>query len=209
MKTASLLLGFAVLLLATVAGAGTKAQMTIVPSPADCFTGPGFCMNVVSGCATLDNSDCVLGTMSPKSTFKINGKRHLKAKIKGVTDNTGALMTTGPAETATDNLVLKVTVSACPVDTGSPPICDDPTGIYLKVVLTGGKGRLNLDLSTVAALGPVGNPFALLGVSLWGAPANPGDCAGTNSPADVATRVNDSTCETSNVVRGVGGLIAE
>lgn len=170
----------AALLLATTGLAGTKAQMNIVPTPADCFVGPGFCLNVAAGCG-LDNSDCAAGTMSPKSKFKLDGKKVLKAKIKGVTDN-------------------MVTLSVCPVDTGAPPICDDPTSLYLKVVLTDGKGSLNLDLAPVAFGAPAGTPIALLGVTLWAAPGV-GDCPGTNSAADITTRLNDGTCESNGIVR--------
>ena len=208
MKTAALLLSSVTLLLATAVGARTKVQMNIIPSPPDCFTGPSFCFNVASACAMPDNSDCVLGTMSAKSKFKFNGKKRLKAKIKDVTDNTGALMTTGPADTATDNLVLKVGLSACPVDNGVPA-CDVASNLYLKVVLTDGDGSLDLDLASLGTLGAAGNPIAILGVRLLGAPANPGDCPGTNSILDIQTRVNDATCESSSVVRGTGGVLGE
>src|SRR5262245_48298576 len=109
MQTPSRLLGCALLLLAAGAHAGTKVQLNIVPTPPDCYVGPGFCQNVVASCG-VDNSECALATMSPKSKFKLDGKRHLKVKVKGVTDVAGATITTGPAETATDNLVLKFVV---------------------------------------------------------------------------------------------------
>ena len=212
MKTLPGLVGFAAVLLATGAYAGTKFQMNIVPTASDCFIG-GNCLNVSSSCSDPGgNSDCVLGTLSPKSMVKLDGKRHLKGTVKGVTDNTGALMTTGPAETATDNLVLKLSLTNClgAVDSGSPCNSSTPTtSVYLKVVLTNGKGKLKVDLSTVAGLGAAGAPIAVSGVSVLGAPGNPGDCPGTNSATDVATRLNDATCESSSVVRGVGGVVLE
>jgi hypothetical protein len=117
-------------------------------------------------------------------------------------------MTTGPAETAVDNLVLKIGLSACPVDTGSPPMCDDPSNVYLKVVLTGGEADLNIDLAPVFPGLLAGNPFAVLGVTLLGAPGG-GNCVGTNSTTDITARLNDSTCEASSIVRGVGGFVKE
>ena len=187
------------------ATAGTKVQMNIVPTPPDCFVGPGFCLNVAAGC-TIDNSECALGTMSSKSKVKLDGKRAVSASIKGVTDVAGALLTTGPAETALDNLVLKIVLSACPVDTGSPPICDDATNVFLKVVLEEGKGSVKTTLPDLGLL--VGSPVGVLGVSLVVPGANPGDCPGTNSTADIAARLNDATCDTG-VVRGVAGIVLE
>jgi hypothetical protein len=145
--------------------------------------------------------------MSAKSKVKIDGKLKLKAMISGVTDVTGALMTTGPAETATNNLVLRLILSECGVDLASPPLCDEPTNVYLKVVLTGGKGKLGLELGTVFAE-PVGSPFAVLSVALVEQSAVPGDCPGTNSPADITARLNDSTCDIG-IPRGVGGFVRE
>ena len=112
MRTCSLRFAAVMLVFGTSALAGTKMQMNIVPTPADCFVGPGFCQNVSAGCG-VDNSECALATVSPKSKVKIDGKLKVKASIKGVTDVAGVLMTTGPAETATDNLVLRLTVSEC------------------------------------------------------------------------------------------------
>jgi hypothetical protein len=177
----------------------------MLPTPPDCFLGPNFCLNVDLGCA-IDNSDCALGTVSSKSKVKMKGTLELKAKIKGVTDGTGALMTTGPAENAVDNLVLKISLSACPVDTGAPPICDDLSNVYLKVPLTDGKAKLMIDLAPVLAL-PAGTPINVLGVALLGVPGG-GNCLGTNSTADITTRLNDATCETG-IVRGVGGVLTE
>ncbi len=174
----------------------------------DCFTGPGFCLNVPLSCS-FDNSECALATLSAKgSKLSLDGKLQLKASVKGVTDGTGTLMTTGPAVTATDNLVLKVVVSTCPVDTGSPPICDDPTDVYVKLVLTKkGKGKLKVDLGPVLAL-PPGSPFAVLGAALVVPGGNPGDCAGDNSASAITTRLNDATCS-SGIVRGVAGMVRQ
>src|SRR5262245_37775559 len=115
MEKCSLWTAAVMMVFGTSALAGTKAQMSIVPTPADCFVGPGFCQNVSAACG-FDNSECALATVSPKSKVKIDGKLKLTANIKGVTDFAGVLMTTGPAETAPDNLVLRLTLSTCGVD---------------------------------------------------------------------------------------------
>ena len=205
MCSRSILFAAALLLWSTLALAGTKVQMNIVPTPPDCLVAGLFCLNVDAGCGG-DNNDCAPGTMSEKSKVKIKDTLQLKATIKGVTDGTGALMTTGPAEDADDNLVLKVALSTCPVDTASPPICDDPANIYLKVVLTNGKGKLTVDLAPVLLLG-AGSPVNVMGVALLGA-AGGGNCLGSNSTADIAARINDGTCD-SIIVRGVGGLVTK
>lgn len=194
------------LLCSTQTLAGTKVKMNIVPSPADCFLGPNACLNVPLSCS-VDNSECALGTMSNKSKLLLKGDLSIKVKIKGVTDGSGALMTTGPAETAVDDLVLKLAFSTCPVDTGSPPLCDDPTNVYLKVVLTNGAAQLQLPLAPVLAL-PAGSPVNFLGASLWAAPGL-GNCLGDNSTIDITARINDGTCEFSGIVRGVGGITTE
>ena len=206
MPTCSLRFAAVMLVFGTYALAGTKTQMNIVPTPADCFVGPGFCQNVSAGCG-IDNSECALATMSPKSKVKIDGKLKVKASIKGVTDVAGVLMTTGPAETAIDNLVLRLTLSECGVDIASPPLCDEPTNVYLKVVLTDGKGKLNLDLGTVFTE-PPGSPFAVLSVALIVPGGGLTDCPGTNSPADVTGRLNDPTCDVG-IPRGIGGFLRE
>ena len=92
------------------------------------------------------------------------------------------------------------------VDLASPPLCDEPTNVYLKVVLTDGKGKLNLDLGTVFAEPPIPLRRAERRVdsARWGLL----DCPGTNSPADVTGRLNDPTCDTG-IGRGIGGLLRE
>jgi hypothetical protein len=204
MQPRSLLFAMVVCVFASPALGGSKVQMNIVPAPADCFVGPGFCLNVNLGCST-DNSECALGTMSSKSKLKMKGTLELNAKIQGVTDGTGALMTTGPAEGAVDNLVLKVALSSCPVDTASPPICDDPSTVYLKVPLTDGKVKLTIDLAPVLGLA-AGTPVNVLGVALLDAPGV--GCPGTNSTADITGRINNASCD-NGIVRGVGGVLTE
>jgi hypothetical protein len=184
---------------------GSKFQTNIIATPPDCFVIAGGCLNVNLGCG-IDNSECALGTMSNKSKVKIKGTLELKAKIKGVTDGTGALMTTGPAEGAADNLVLKIALSTCPVDTATPPFCDDPSTVYLKVPLTEGKAGLIVDLAPVFSLA-AGTTINVLGVALLDAPGA-FVCLGTNSTVDIMARLNDATCE-NGIIRGVGGLLTE
>ena len=143
--------------------------------------------------------------MSPKSKVTIPDTLKVTGTIQGVTDVAGALETTGPAESASDNPVLKIALSTCPVDTGAPPICDDVTNVYLKVVLKAGKGKVKVDLSPVFPGLTSGSPFAVLGVALLEVPG-PGNCVGTNSAADITARLNDTTCESSGIVRGIGGF---
>jgi hypothetical protein len=206
MPTLRVVFASTLLVFATGALAGTKVQMNIVPTPPDCVIVGLVCLNVPGPCGG-DNADCALGTMSSKSKVKLDGKLGLKATIKGVTDIAGVLMTTGPAEDAADNLVLALVLSLCPVDTGAPPICDDLTSVYLKVVLTKGKGKLKVDLAPVLSLA-AGDPVAVLGARLVVPGSGPGDCPGTNSTADITGRLNDSTCD-PGIVRGVGGVVTQ
>jgi hypothetical protein len=205
MRTQPVLLAWTLLVLATGALAGTKVQMNIVPTPPDCRVAGLFCLNVAGGCGG-DNADCALGTMS-KSKVKLDGKLRVKATIKGVTDIAGMLMTTGPGEAAADNLVLKLVLSLCPVDTAAPPICDDVTTVYLKVVLTAGAAKLGVELAPVLSLA-AGSPLAVLGAGLVVPGSGLGDCPGTNSSADITARLNDGSCDLG-IVRGVGGVVTE
>ncbi len=200
------LLALMLSLVATQAAAGTKVQLNIIPAPPDCFVGPGFCLNVGLSCG-FDNSECALAKMSPKSKVTIPDTLKVTGTIQGVTDGAGALMTTGPTESDSNNPILKIAVSTCPVDTAAPPICDDVTNVYVKVVLKGGTGKVKVDLGPVFAslTFPSGSPFAVLGVALLES-AGAGNCLGTNSSTDIATRLNDATCD-SFIVRGVGGFV--
>jgi hypothetical protein len=197
------LLALVLSLITTEAAAGTKVQLNIIPAPPDCFIIAGGCLNVGLSCGS-DNSECALGTMSPKSKVTIPDTLKVTGTIQGVTDGAGALMTTGPGEGDSNNPVLRIAISACPVDTGAPPICDDVTSVYVKVVLKAGKGKVKVDLGPVFSI-PSGSPFAVLGVALLESPGA-GNCLGTNSATDIAARLNDTTCD-SVIVRGVGGFV--
>ena len=209
MQTGSLPFAAVMLVFGTSALAGTKTQMNIVPTPADCFVGPGFCQNVSAGCG-VDNSECALATMSPKSKVKIDGKLKVKASIKGVTDVAGALMTTGPAETAIDNLVLRLTLSQCGVRPRvTAVLCDEPTnrlpegrahrgqGEAQPRPRDGVRGAGGIPLRRAERRADSAKRVGLL------------DCPGTNSPADVSGRLdNDPTCDVG-IARGIGGLLRE
>ena len=82
---------------AVPAFAGTKIQLNIIPSPADCslVAGPA-CLNSGAACGDIaGNTDCIAAGVSPKSKVSLDGKLLLKATFKGVVDNVGAPVTTG------------------------------------------------------------------------------------------------------------------
>src|SRR5215510_7720102 len=92
--------------------AASKLQMNIVPSPPDCYIG-GACLNSGASCSDIGgNTDCVTAGVDPKSKVTLDGKLGLKASLKGVVDNTGALVTTG-VEGAADNFVLQIGLQTC------------------------------------------------------------------------------------------------
>lgn len=184
---------------------GTKLQLNIIPSPPDCSSGPGVCLN--SGVTCFDvggNSDCVAVGVSPKSKVSLDGKLALKASLKGVVDNSGAPATTG-AEGAVDNYVLQIGLQTCTVDAIEIPYCSAPQDVYLKVVLAAGKGKLKLDLKPVFGTFAAGTAFRVNHVALI-TPRGGGNCLGTNSTADITTRLNDGTCNDGIGILGVGGV---
>ena len=87
-----------------------------------------------------------LSGVSASSKISLDGKLALKGTIKGVKDNSGALVTTG-VEGSSDNFILKLGLNQCLVDTGAPPLCDDQTTIYVKVALSNGTGKINTRLA--------------------------------------------------------------
>src|SRR5262249_37852714 len=127
--------------------AATKAQMNIVPAKPDCFTIGNFCLNNGAACVMPDNSDCAASAMSSSSKFKNDEALVVKGTIKKVKDNAGTLVTTG-VEGAADNFIFKLTLTVCVVDNG-PPSCQETESIYIKVVLNGGNGKMNVNLGPV------------------------------------------------------------
>ena len=197
------------LLVVAPALAGTKAQLNLVPSAPDCFLGGSVCLNNGASCV-FDNTECALSAVSASSKISIDGKLALKGTIKGVKDNSGALVTTG-VEGSSDNFILKLSLNQCLVDTGAPPLCDDQTTIYVKVALNNGIGKINVSLAPVfagfATPVAIGDALMLAGGTLQ-SPAGIGSCLGTNSATDLTARLNDATCETAGVY-GVLGVLRE
>lgn len=204
MQSRSVFLAIAIVLAGTQALAGSRFQANIVVSPPDCYGGLLSCLNVNTSCS-FDNSECALGTMSPKSQLRIDGKLRLRTKLAGITDSAGLPLTTGPAETAADNLILQLVTSNCPVDTGLPA-CDTTQKVYLKVVVTDGAAKLDIDLAPVFALS-AGSPFVVTSVKLLG--STPLACAGDNSPAGILGRIDDAANCDIGIVRGNGGVLVE
>ena len=194
-----------VLLTTAPAFAGnTKLQMNIVPSPADCSI-IGQCLNSGASCSDIGgNTDCVAAGVLPTSKVSLDGKMALKATLKGMVDNSGAPVTTG-AEGAIDNYVLQVGLQTCTVDATEIPYCSAVQDVYLKVVLTGGKGKIKLDLKPVFGAFTSGAAFRVNHVALI-SPRGMGNCLGTNSTGDITARLNDSTCNDGVGIVGVGGV---
>ena len=186
--------------------AGTKLQMNIIPSPADCSF-PG-CLNSGAACADLGgNSDCVAVGVSSKSKVSLDGKLILKATLKEVVDNAGAPVTTG-AEGAADNYVLQVGLQTCTIDVVEIPYCSAIHDVYVKVVLDTGKGRIKLDLKPVFPGFVTGTAFRVNHVALI-TPRGGGNCLGTNSTVDLTARLNDGTCNDGTGILGVGGVVLQ
>lgn len=202
MRIRRLLIAIACVLVSTRAGADSKLQANIVATPPHCFAAGGYCWNSGAAC-TIDDSPCAAATMSPKSRISLDGRMIVRAKIFGVTDASGAPLTTGPAETATDNLVLKLTLSTCARGGGQSP-CSDTTDVYLKVVVTEGRANLRIDLASVLDL-RAGDPLTWAGMQLL-SPA-PSSCGGDNSAVQVVFRIDNDACD-SGIVRGSAGVVA-
>lgn len=199
------ILSLALVLLASPALAGTKLQFNVVPTPPDCFGGLGVCLNSGAGCGDIiGNSDCVAVGVSPKSKVSLDGKFILKGTLQGVVDNGGAPVTTG-VEGAADNYVLQVGLQTCTPDVAEVPYCNTPQDVYVKVVLAGGKGKLKVDLKPVFGAFTAGAAFRVNHLALI-TPRAGGDCLGTNSSADLTTRLNDATCNDGIGILGVGGI---
>jgi hypothetical protein len=209
MSTRSIVALAVVALAAVPAFAGSKAQMNLIPRTPDCSI-DGFCLNSGDACPDSSaNAACAPATVSPKSKVKLDGKLQLKGTIKGVTTIAGAPLTTGPADTATDNLILKVGLRLCPLDTGDLSQCASTQSVYVKVVLTGGLAKLNVSLAPVFASLPVGSPVVMTGLTLFTPVPFPGPCLGGNASADLIARLNDPSCEASQVVRALGGVVTQ
>jgi len=78
--------------------------------------------------------------------------------------------------------------------------------VYVKVVLTAGKGTVRVDLRPVfiGSFSP-GTAFRVNHVALI-TPRAGGNCLGTNSTVDLTARLNDGTCNDGIGILGVGGV---
>jgi hypothetical protein len=206
MRARVMFLGF--VLLASPAFAGTKLQLNIIPTPPDCFGGLGQCLNSAAGCGDIiGNTDCVAVGVSAKSKVALDGKLVLKGTLQGVVDNGGTVVTTG-AEGAVDNYVLQVGLQTCTPDVGEIPYCTAAQDVYVKVVLVNGKGKIKVDLKPVFGGFTAGAAFRVNHVALI-TPRSGGNCLGTNSTADLTTRLNDGTCNDGIGILGVGGIAVQ
>lgn len=208
MTTARVIAALSVFVLVQSTLAGTKMQMNIVPTPPDCSGGPMICLNSDAACFDIaGNSDCVALGVSPKSKVKLDGKLQLKGTMLAVKDNTGALVTTGP-EGAADNYVLQMGLQTCTVDAVEIPYCSANQDVYVKVVITGGKGKIKVDLKPVFVSLAVGTALRVNHVALM-TPRGGGNCLGDNSGPSLTARLNDGTCNSGTGVLGVGGVAVE
>lgn len=205
----SLVLGAALLALASPVLAGSKMQMNIVPTPADCHSATSICLNSGVACTPPDNAQCARATLLPTSKVSVDGKLRLKGTVKKVRGHDGDLVTTG-VEGSEDNYIFRLRLKRCIVDKGIPP-CNETDAIYVKVALAGGDGKFTLDLAPVlAVLSPgsgAGDGITISSAALMTAPP-PGACAGGNAVSDLIGRLNLAGCEGSGTL-GIGGFAVQ
>jgi hypothetical protein len=191
---------------ASGASAGTKLQTNVAPTPPDCFIAGSFCLNSGASCS-IDNSECALASVSPRSSVSLTGKLQLKGSFRDVRDNLGALVTTGVVGSA-DNYVVQIGLQSCTVDNSEMPYCGVVNqDVFVKLALTKGKGSFKLDLRPVFPLLTFteGTPLRINHVALI-TPRAGGNCLGTNSGTDLLARLNDATCNDGIGILGVGGI---
>jgi hypothetical protein len=203
-----------VLLFATEAQAGsTKLSTNVVPTPPDCSIAASQCLNSGAFCLT-DNTECQLASVSPHSSVSLTSKLSLKGSFSLVRDNAGVLVNTGLVGAA-DNYVVQIGLQTCTVDATEIPYCTANHDVYVKLALSKGKGSFKIDLRPVfpdlqVPQTPPIPPIALRinHVALI-TPRAGGNCLGTNSPADILTRLNDGTCNDGIGILGVGGVAVQ
>jgi hypothetical protein len=204
----SLLLLAPLLLLPAAAWAGgTSVRMTLVPVPAVCGTG-AVCRNGTPGVCTVD-ADCNAGALAPKSKLSLGGKKlQVKVSLVGVTDASGALVTTDGVAGSPDDYILTLHATIC--DWADLLGCSASEiltgGVALKVDLVKGKAKLKVDLSGLLGGQPDGLALGIHGAQLQLPPTNPGACPGDNSPTGLSARPNPTACETGALV-GLGGIL--
>ena len=180
-----------------VAHAGQKISGTLVPVPADCSTGMGFCKNGLfqSASCDIDNSVCSGGTTA-KSKMSLTDKLVLKVTVKNLADNDGTPVTTFPGN-PNDDHILKVGFIRCIVDNGVPSNCATTTDVYVKLEFTNGVAKVTADLSQVFGADSVGTAITLTSASVRSGASDPFSCTGANSAADIAARANNGSCDSS------------
>jgi hypothetical protein len=192
---------------AMTAQAGTKLSMNVVPTPPDCFVGGSVCLNSGASCL-FDNTECQLAGVSPSSTVSLTSKLQLKGSFKNVFDNAGLPVTTGLVGAA-DNYVVQIGLETCTVDNSEIPYCGVANqDVYVKLVLTKGKGSFKLDLHPVFPGFLAGTPLRINHVALI-TPRSGGNCLGDNSGPALLTRLNDATCNDGVGILGVGGIATQ
>ena len=234
MRGSKLLLATGTLLVAALAHAGTKVQLNVVPVEGVCNTTPtphvclnkpdatpgacsaGTCLNGHAGTCTVDNdckftcttdADCNVGTVSASSKLSFDGKLNLKGVLKGITDSTGAPVTTDLTPGTADDRVVKLCFIPFINGAQGPNVCT-----YLKVEVKKGTAKLAVNGSTVPGLSmcPLGHCALMVsGGGLYSKVDDPvNDCPGDNSGAAIATRLNDLTCESGGFL-GINGFQRE
>ncbi len=202
-----LLLILATLALPLTASAGTGFRMTLVPVPPRCGEFSNKCLNGAGACTV--NAQCNVGALSSGSTFQLDGKKLVvKASLSGVTDAGGLPVDTDGVSGTADDYILEIDLSdmdyadvLCPIGGCSNAF------LAVKVDLKKGKGKVNVDFSSLLDASFDGRALRVLGGSLRVPPKHPANCPGDNSPAGLALRAGDglSECFTGGVV-GMGGI---
>lgn len=191
-----------------VAAAGTGVRSSLVSVPPRCGGFSSRCLNGAGACTT--NPQCDIGALSSGSTFQLDGKKLVvKAAVSGVTDTAGIPVTTDGVPGTGDDYILEIDVSDLDYADVLCPISGCETGfLALKVELKKGKGKLNVDFSSLVGANLDGRPLRVLGGSLRVPPKHPSDCPGDNSPSGLAARAGDglAACFTGGIV-GMGGIV--
>jgi hypothetical protein len=137
-----------------------------------CNTVSGVCYGDNNiGCAT--NTDCEVGSVSPKSKASIAGSGLVKITVKDVIDDAGL--------PATGNYLLYFLKATSPGGSQS---------ITLEVPVADGKGKATVDLSSF-----LGSPGAVTILTYGVLATQPAvTCPSGNTPADITARSGSSDC---------------
>jgi hypothetical protein len=163
-------------------GGKTSFKVSLSSFTDVCDTDTGACGgNISVGCAT--NSDCEVGSVSPKSKASFAGSGLVKITVKDVVDDAGA--------PASGNFILYFLKGTTPGLSG---------WISLEVPVVDGKGKTTVDLSSF-----LGSPGALSVVTYGVLATQPSPlCPSGNTPADIAARNDSSECLSGQAVAVLG-----